>query len=281
MVRPSGKEYAVGTFKGEWVYLRSSVHKLLSRERWLMLHSRAVLDSAVPVRVHTRKRRPQRPRVRGGVVNPTLRRQVPSPEEAKSVEVELFGEWQTKPFQPAAVGADGRIPVNEYGNVEVWGGRPDMVPRGAVHLAGMPGLPSLASKMGVDWARAVTGFQRKAGRVVPIEDGIVVPEHAATTLRDAWETMQAAKAEAEAKKRSKRAWSGWKRIILAARSADKLRARHAAMDARLRVHKRSRPPPTAPSPKRRRQPQPEDRATTATGAPPQPSMPSSADFEEL
>lgn len=45
--------------------------------------------------------------------------------------------------------------------------------QGTVHLQ-MPRLPPICRKLGVDYAAAMTGFDIKGGRSVPIIDGVVV-----------------------------------------------------------------------------------------------------------
>lgn len=52
------------------------------------------------------------------------------PEESIKY-VGLFGYWQTKKFKNELT-ADGKIPVNDYGNLEVFNGP---LPPGTVHVA--------------------------------------------------------------------------------------------------------------------------------------------------
>jgi len=228
MVHPCGPEHQVGLFKGEPVYPRSHVQKLLTKERWLMEHSRVVLDSEVdqPTKVTTKKIRP--PPRRGGrggslLANPGLTRSAmrasmdmgqggsgsANSAAAGQKDVNLYGRWQTGTYQPGAVSEDGKIPVNSFGNVEVWGGRSDMVPTGAVHLTGMPGAGRVASQLGFDWARAVVGFEFKGGMMVPKTDGIVIPAVAEEVVVAAWEQAEIVKADEAVKKRSARAVRNW------------------------------------------------------------------------
>ena len=56
----------------------------------------------------------------------------------------------------------------------------------------------MARKLGVDASHAVTGFEFKKGRCVPVMAGVVVCKDNEDTLRDAWEIHsadQALKAE--------------------------------------------------------------------------------------
>jgi hypothetical protein len=84
-----------------------------------------------------------------------------------------------------------------------------MVPLGAVHLPGMPGAGRIASQLGFDWARAVVGFERKAGMMIPRTDGIVVPAVAEDVVCEAWEQHEAIKAAENAKKKTKRSLKNW------------------------------------------------------------------------
>lgn len=52
---------------------------------------------------------------------------------------------------------------------------PAFLPRGAAHLQGDQ-IGRLAAKLGVDYAPALTGFETKQGRQVPVLDGIIVCE---------------------------------------------------------------------------------------------------------
>ena len=45
--------------------------------------------------------------------------------------LELFGAWQTELFVPPPA-VDGKVPRNEYGNVELF--EPWMLPPGTVHI---------------------------------------------------------------------------------------------------------------------------------------------------
>ena len=48
-------------------------------------------------------------------------------------DLDLFGEWQTDPYiAPPAV--DGKVPRNDYGNVELF--QMSMLPHGTVYLEG-------------------------------------------------------------------------------------------------------------------------------------------------
>ncbi len=82
--------------------------------------------------------------------------------------IEYFGPEQTIPLK-IRLSADGKIPQNEYGNIEIMNG----LPPGTRHL-GFKGIKLVARKMDIDWVPAVTEFELKNGRFRPILNGIVV-----------------------------------------------------------------------------------------------------------
>ncbi len=242
VIHPNGPEHSVGVFKGEPVFPRRLVQRLLTKERWLMEHGRSVRSEEIDAPAKTTVKRIRPPSVRGGrrgsgglFANPGLTRSSARGEAgggaAHEKTVSLYGEWQTEVHKPEEVSPDGKIPVNSYGNVEVWGGRSDMVPLGAVHLTGMPGAGRIASQLGFDWARAVVGFDRKAGMMVPKTDGIVIPAVAEDAVVEAWEQADAAKVATAAKKRASRAIRNWTKLAKGSLTMVYIRERRAASNA--------------------------------------------------
>ena len=49
----------------------------------------------------------------------------------KDQPLEVFGRWQTEIYIPPPA-VDGKVPRNEYGNVELF--KPWMLPKGTIHL---------------------------------------------------------------------------------------------------------------------------------------------------
>ncbi|CAN0578478.1 unnamed protein product, partial [Ectocarpus sp. 12 AP-2014] len=81
----------------------------------------------------------------------------------------------------------GQVPKNEYGNVELFDCSPAFLPAGTAHLRGEQ-IGRLAAKLGVDYAPALTGFETKVGRQVPVLDGIIVCKEQSQVR--GWETMK-------------------------------------------------------------------------------------------
>lgn len=61
----------------------------------------------------------------------------------KDQPLEVFGHWQTELYMPPAA-VDGKVPRNEYGNVELF--KPWMLPPGTTHLP-VPGLSRDGSEL--------------------------------------------------------------------------------------------------------------------------------------
>ena len=66
--------------------------------------------------------------------------------------VDLFGKWQTEPFENK-LRDDGSLPKNEYGNYELFVGE---LPEGVAYI-NLPSLPRLCKKLGIDYVEAVSG----------------------------------------------------------------------------------------------------------------------------
>eukprot|EP00775_Hariotina_reticulata_P010145 gene10145-10303_t len=88
-------------------------------------------------------------------------------------DVKLYGLWQTQEWQAPAA-ADGKVPKNERGNVEV----PPLtkrLPAGTKHL-NFSGLAAICRSLDIDFAPALVGFEVQGGRMVPKIEGVVVCE---------------------------------------------------------------------------------------------------------
>ena len=100
--------------------------------------------------------------------------------------LEIFGFWQTEIYVPPPA-ENGKVPRNEYGNVELF--KEWMLPKGTVHVP-LPGLNRVARKLGIDIAPAMIGWEYNRGGCHPMFDGFVVCEEFQETLLDAWNADQ-------------------------------------------------------------------------------------------
>lgn len=95
-------------------------------------------------------------------------------EPRKSIEItgwktlEYFDEVQTQELK-FELNEDGTIPRNEYGNIEVMNG----VPPGTTHI-GLKGIKFIMKKLEIDWVPAVTEFEMRNGRFMPVLNGVVI-----------------------------------------------------------------------------------------------------------
>ena len=197
----------LGFFKDQPVYPRDCVQLLCSRETWLR-KARTVKLNETPYKIVTA--RPKRDRYSGSLI--------------RDIPLELFGEWQTKDYEPPEA-KDGKVPRNCYGNVDMY--QECMLPIGCSWLK-LPGLQRIANKLGIDCAQAVVGFDNHCGRygAHPVMEGFIVCKEFEDTLRMAWEEEQVNAAKREAEKREKLIYDNWKRLLKAVIIREKLRVKY-------------------------------------------------------
>eukprot|EP01066_Platyproteum_vivax_P003785 Platyproteum_vivax@DN14757_c0_g1_i1.p1 len=105
----------------------------------------------------------------------------------------------------------GKVPINSRGNVNV-----KQIPEGAVWMKDMPNVGKIASKLGVDWAPAFTGFDlSKTGKSVPKIRGIIVPQEAEEKIRKSWEEEQERRSSIKEKLETRQAHLMWRATIKA------------------------------------------------------------------
>lgn len=129
-------------------------------------------------------------------------------EEEKTL---LYGIWQTDEWHPSAA-SNGKVPKNERGHVDLW--NESHLPEGTVHLP-YPRIAAVARKMNIDYADAMTGFEIKQRRSVPVFNGIVVCKEFAKEVLERYWDRETELQKAAAKKRSEKLEFYWKRVIRA------------------------------------------------------------------
>jgi xeroderma pigmentosum group C-complementing protein len=96
--------------------------------------------------------------------------------------------------------------------VDLW--NESHLPEGTVHLP-YPRIAAVARKMNIDYADAMTGFEIKQRRSVPVFNGIVIcKEFAEGVLERYWE-RESELQEAAVRKRSEKLEFYWRRLIRA------------------------------------------------------------------
>jgi xeroderma pigmentosum group C-complementing protein len=138
----------------------------------------------------------------------------------------LYARDQTEYIIPPPI-EDGRIPKNDYGNIDCF--VPSMVPRGAAHVP-LPGTVRICKKLGIDYAEAVTGFEFGSKMAVPVIQGVVIAEENEELLRDAWRADAAEKRKKEELKAEKRILQTWRKFLFGLRIMERVREEYGGGD---------------------------------------------------
>ncbi|KAJ5363614.1 uncharacterized protein N7496_009327 [Penicillium cataractarum] len=194
--------------KQEPVFRRADVVKCMSAESWHK-EGRQILPGAVPL-----KRVPIR--------SVTLRRKREVDELQRETGEKpmqgLYARDQTEFIIPPPI-VDGRIPKNDYGNIDCF--VPSMVPRGAAHVP-LPGTVRICKKLGIDYAEAVTGFEFGSKMAVPVIQGVVIAAENEDLLRDAWRIDAEEKRKREELKAEKRILQTWRKFLFGLRIMERV-----------------------------------------------------------
>lgn len=186
-------------FKEEPIFLRSRVHLLHTKDRWIR-QMREVMEGAKPLKVVKSK-------------------------NGTDDTVDLFGEWQTVPLViPECV--DGKVPRGIRGNVDLW--TPDHLPKGTIHI-NLPHARIAARQLGVDFASAMTGFELRGGRPVPKLEGVVVATENGDLIRDAARSAAQAAWERQEKRAREEAREREEKAAREARAREKVKRRYGGM----------------------------------------------------
>ena len=182
----------LGYCEGEPVFSRSCVYTLHCREQWLK-EGKVVQKGEAPYKevktMSVRKRRSA------------------GPESEKKVE--LFGKWQTEDYIPPPV-ENGRVPRNEFGNIEVF--KPSMVPRGGCHLR-IAGIQKVLRSLNIDYASAVVGWEFKGCYSYPVIEGVVIAEEHRKLAMDAWREKQHILIKDKEERRIKLILDRWVKLV--------------------------------------------------------------------
>lgn len=208
----------VGLFKGHKVFPRSAVKRVMTSERWFR-ECRCIAPAEAPYKTLAK-----------GSIAPGRGRPAKRPlsaieaaasaadadfvvtrddDEALDEQIELYGEWQTYPYEaPAAIG--GIVPRSARGHVEMW--TEAHKPLGTVWLKVDHAL-TVAKKLGIDAAPAMVGFDMRDGRSVPRFDGVIVCEDMAPVVAEAAAAMAEQEEDKRMRKRRKYALGLWANLL--------------------------------------------------------------------
>ncbi|CAG5116804.1 unnamed protein product, partial [Candidula unifasciata] len=181
----------LGYIKKEPVYARECVRVLHSRDNWLK-EGRLVRLNEPPYKMVKSRPKWNKPK-----------------EDPDALDLQLFGEWQTEKYIPPPA-VNGKVPRNEYGNVELF--KPWMLPLGTVQVRGQ-GLQRVAKKLNIDVAPAMVGWDSHSGFSHPVFDGFIVCEEFADTLMAAWLEDQEIQKQREQERKDKQVYDNWRRLI--------------------------------------------------------------------
>ena len=117
------------------------------------------------------------------------------------------------------------IPVNKYGNIEIWEGNSAFVPRGARYIDS-PGALKTAQALQLPAVSAIVGFERRGMHTVPIIGGVVVLEEHAELVMDGHYFVDAVKEERQYQKRDKEIVLRWEKLTYGVLSREKLRMKY-------------------------------------------------------
>ncbi|XP_055640887.1 DNA repair protein complementing XP-C cells homolog [Toxorhynchites rutilus septentrionalis] len=181
---------SLGFVRGEAIFARECVFVLQTREKWYK-QGRVVkpFETAYKVVKAWKYDKPN--------------------NEWKFLPCDIFGIWQTEEYDPPTA-ENGKVPRNEYGNVELF--TPKMLPKKTIHLQ-LPGLNKVCRRLGIDCAPALTGFDMAQKRMVPVYDGFVVCEEFAEQVAEEWLKEMEEEERREQEKHEKRVYGNWKRLI--------------------------------------------------------------------
>lgn len=211
-LKPGTKK--AGMHRGEAFYPREALAELHTADRWLRdgLEVRPE-ELGKPYKVVKRRGVKDAPQADpNGVKTEEEEGQeelsvIPMPD---ATVTKMYGRWQTQQWQvPTAVG--GVVPKNDRGNVHC----PPLaseLPKGTVHLQ-MPRLGPICKKLGIDYAPAMTGFDIRGGRSVPVIEGVVICKEEEATVLEAYLEDERLREERTAERRKQEADAAWRQLL--------------------------------------------------------------------
>lgn len=204
------KAKPVGHFRNEAVFSRNNHATLHSRQTWLK-YARSVKPYEKPYKI-VKGRIKQSDYKNGCRENPDL---------------DTFGWWQTKPYD-VPYAEHGRIPLNEFGNVELF--QPCMLPIGTVYLKNMPNLNRVCRKLKVDCAAAVVGFDAHGGFSHAVYGGWVVCEEHKEAVIAAYQEEEARNNKKLIEKQQERVWGNWRKLIRGLEIRERIKLKYGTED---------------------------------------------------
>jgi len=191
--------------RGEAILPRTSVHVLMSRDKWIQ-QGQQVKDGEKPYKM-----------VASAIINKKLGK------SSDYLSLPLFGKWQTEKYKPP-IATNGIVPRNNHNNVDLF--QPEMIPVGCVHIKHLSNLKRVARKLNIDCVEAVIGFDSHSGKSHPVTEGYVVCVEFEEVLRQACREDSINHALQQKKKRRQRAVANWKLLFRAWRAKRKVERKY-------------------------------------------------------
>ena len=130
----------------------------------------------------------------------------------------LYARHQVENYQPAPV-VNGIIPKNAYNNVDLF--TTNMLPNGAAHLP-YRGMVKVAKSLEIDYAEAVTGFEFRKQRAIPVISGIVVAKEYAQSVLEKWEKDEGERQRKAEERKLHVVFTRWKKFLKGLRIRERL-----------------------------------------------------------
>lgn len=177
------REPVLGYHRGEPIYPRSHVHRLLTADQWLRQEARVVIPLEAVAGGEGEGpgvARPLPPPAKWGVPRRLARGRAggaaPLPQAAASADHEdgeeegpsgtatlaLYGAWQTAPYVPPPHTLGSPLPRNAHGNLELWGGNRAFLPAGLEWIP-LKTTRAAAASVGVESVEVVVRQRRRGG----------------------------------------------------------------------------------------------------------------------
>ena len=195
--------------KEEPVWLRKDVEVCRTGESWHK-EGRIIKAGETPMKM-----------VPIRAVTLTRKREVEEAERDSGEKLKqgLYSWDQTEWIVPPPI-ENGVIPKNAYGNMDCF--VPTMVPKGAVHIP-LRSTKRICTRLGIDYAEAVTGFEFGNKRAVPVITGVIVAEKNENAVIDQWEKDEEERRIKEEGKREKAALATWRKWLMGLRIIERVR----------------------------------------------------------
>lgn len=141
-------------------------------------------------------------------------------ETGEKLKQGLYSKAQTDWIVPPPIGPDRKIPVNAFGNMDIY--VPSMVPAGATHVR-LKGCAKICRRLNIEHAEACVGFEFGKQRAVPVIFGVVVAEENEDMVTDAWRAEQEIQKRKEDVKREALMLSLWRKFVMGLRIVERMK----------------------------------------------------------